>query len=57
MLIFDKDTLAYLGSQAYFVNDGARARGATSDVLFGIDAVMGCGVVDRYDDVLATTAG
>ncbi|WP_167529575.1 hypothetical protein [Streptomyces spinoverrucosus] len=56
-MIFDKDTLAYLGSQAYFVNDGARARGATSDVLFGIDAVMGCGVVDRYDDVLATTAG
>ncbi|WP_426567390.1 CU044_5270 family protein [Streptomyces canus] len=56
VLIFDKDTLAYIGSQAYFISDGAKARGATSDVLFGIDAVMERGVVDRHGEVPAKTA-
>ena len=58
VLIFNKDTLAYTGSQAYFINHQAKAnaRGTTSDVLFGIDAVMGRGVVDRHSEVPAKTA-
>ncbi|MEW1681914.1 CU044_5270 family protein [Streptomyces sp. NPDC093594] len=54
VLIFDKGTLAYLGSQAYFTRG---AGGAGDDVLFGTDAVMQRGVVDRQGDVPARTAG
>ncbi|MFJ2374554.1 CU044_5270 family protein [Streptomyces sp. NPDC087769] len=54
VLIFDKDTLAYIGSQAYFVHD--KARGTTSDALFSIDAVMERSVVDRHGEVPAKTA-
>jgi hypothetical protein len=57
VLIFNKDTLAYIGSQAYFVNHEAKAGGTTSDVLYGIDAVMERGVVDRHGEVPAKTAG
>ncbi|MFC4508522.1 MULTISPECIES: CU044_5270 family protein [Streptomyces] len=57
VLIFDKDTLAYIGSQAYFISGGAKARGTKSDVLFGIDAVMERGVVDRQGEVPAKTTG
>lgn len=57
VLIFDRETLAYIGSQAYFVGNGAEARGTASDVLFGIDAVMERGVVDRHGEVPAKTAG
>jgi hypothetical protein len=57
VLIFDKDTFAYLGSQAYFINAGSQARGTTRDVLFGVDAVMERGVVDRQGKVPAKTAG
>jgi hypothetical protein len=57
VLIFDKDTLAYIGSQAYFINNEAKVRGTTSDALFSIDAVMERGVVDRHGEVPAKTAG
>lgn len=57
VLIFDKGTLAYIGSQAYFVNNAAKARGTTSDAMFSIDAVMERGVVDRHGEVPAKTAG
>ncbi|MGW3954964.1 CU044_5270 family protein [Streptomyces sp. NPDC004752] len=56
VLIFDKGTLAYIGSQAYFISHGATVRGTTSDVLFGIDAVMERGVVDRQGEAPAKTA-
>ncbi|MFF1838823.1 hypothetical protein ACFVXE_32225 [Streptomyces sp. NPDC058231] len=59
VLIFNKETLSYIGSQAYFIDHKAEAdaRGTASDVLFGIDAVMERGVVDRYGEVPAKTAG
>jgi hypothetical protein len=59
VLIFNKETLAYTGSQDYFTNGGAKAdaRGTTGDVLFGINAVMARGVVDRHGEVPAKTAG
>ncbi|WP_405668867.1 CU044_5270 family protein [Streptomyces sp. NBC_00055] len=59
VLIFNKDTLAYLGSQEYFVNYGAKAKagGTTSDMLYGINAVMERGVVDRQGEVPAKPAG
>ncbi|MFD5569668.1 CU044_5270 family protein [Streptomyces cadmiisoli] len=57
VLIFDKETLAYTGSQGYLVSDGTEAGGTTGDVLFGIDAVMERGVVDRHGEVPAKTAG
>ncbi|WP_030868532.1 CU044_5270 family protein [Streptomyces sp. NRRL S-37] len=44
VLIFDEKTLAYIGSQVYFVEGAA---GTAGDVLFGTDAVMERGVVDR----------
>jgi hypothetical protein len=44
VLIFDEYTLAYTGSQVYFVKG---AGGTTGDVLFGTDAVMDRGIVDR----------
>ncbi|MGW2034030.1 CU044_5270 family protein [Streptomyces sp. NPDC001811] len=57
VLIFDKGTLAYLGSQAYFINGGARTGSTAGDVLFGVDAVMARGVVDRHGEVPPKTAG
>ncbi|WP_329036827.1 CU044_5270 family protein [Streptomyces sp. NBC_00178] len=59
VLIFDKDTLAYTGSQSYFINHKSKAdaRGTTGDVLYGTDAVMERGVVDRHDEAPAKTAG
>ncbi|MEW2288763.1 CU044_5270 family protein [Streptomyces sp. NPDC047841] len=57
VLIFDKDTLAYLGSQAYFTDGGATTRGTRGDVLFGVDAVMARGVVDRHGEVPPESAG
>jgi hypothetical protein len=59
VLIFNKETLAYTGSQDYFTNGGAKAdaRGTTGDVLFGINAVMARRVVDRHGEVPAKTAG
>ncbi|WP_328884822.1 CU044_5270 family protein [Streptomyces sp. NBC_00316] len=56
VLIFNKDTLAYAGSQGYLISHKANARGTTDDVLLGIDAVMERGVVDRQGEVPATTA-
>ncbi|WP_328890400.1 CU044_5270 family protein [Streptomyces sp. NBC_00316] len=56
VLIFNKDTLAYTGSQSYFISHAANASGTTGDVLFGIDAVIERGVVDRHDEVPAKTA-
>ncbi|MDX3236053.1 CU044_5270 family protein [Streptomyces sp. ME03-5709C] len=55
VLVFDKDTLAYIGSQAYFINGGAK--GSAGDVLYGIDAVVERGVVDRPGEVPAKAAG
>ncbi|WP_327122028.1 CU044_5270 family protein [Streptomyces sp. NBC_01341] len=57
VLIFDKHTLAYIGSQAYFVRGGAASRDAENDVLFGIDAVMERGIVEQPGETLAHTAG
>lgn len=54
VLIFDEDTLAYFGSQAYFTRG---AGGTGGDVLFGTDAVMERGVVDRQGDVPAKATG
>ncbi|MFE9677097.1 CU044_5270 family protein [Streptomyces sp. NPDC006259] len=54
VLIFDGDTLAYIGSQGYFVGG---AQGTAGDVLFGTDAVMDRGVVDRQGEVPAKAAG
>ncbi|MCP3770861.1 CU044_5270 family protein [Streptomyces sp. MAR25Y5] len=51
--IFDKDTLAYLGSRSYITGD--EARGITTDTLYGIDAVMARAVVDRHGEEPAGT--
>ncbi|MGI5397571.1 CU044_5270 family protein [Streptomyces sp. CA-251251] len=51
VLIFDRTTLAYTGSQVYFTRPGARGTGAAGDVLFHIDAVVERGVVDRHGEV------
>ncbi|MFF5968996.1 CU044_5270 family protein [Streptomyces collinus] len=53
--VFDKDTLAYLGSRSYMTKDPAR--GITADTLFGIDAVMERGVVDRHGEEPPGTDG
>ncbi|MFD7922761.1 CU044_5270 family protein [Streptomyces sp. NPDC059740] len=42
--IFDRDTLAYLGSRMYLTENGKSGR---HEVLGGLDAVMQRGVVDR----------
>ncbi|MEU5836158.1 CU044_5270 family protein [Streptomyces diacarni] len=42
--IFDRDTLAYLGSRSYMAEDGKPGH---DEALAGIDAVMKLGVVDR----------
>ncbi|MET8111357.1 CU044_5270 family protein [Streptomyces prasinus] len=46
--IFDKDTLAYLGSRSYITGD--ESRGITTDTLYGIDAVMTRAVVDHHGE-------
>ncbi|MGY3202988.1 CU044_5270 family protein [Streptomyces sp. TE5632] len=50
--IFDKDTFAYLGSRAYLKD---KARGITTDTLYGIDAVMERAVTDRHGEEPAKT--
>ncbi|MFC9926935.1 CU044_5270 family protein [Streptomyces sp. NPDC127190] len=44
--IFDKATLAYLGSRSYITHD--KAKGITTDTLYGTDAVMKRAVVDQH---------
>ncbi|MFI8305444.1 CU044_5270 family protein [Streptomyces sp. NPDC085927] len=51
--IFDKRTLAHLGSRSYITRD--EARGITTDTLYGIDAVMVRAVVDRHGEEPART--
>ncbi|AYN43693.1 hypothetical protein D9753_16815 [Streptomyces dangxiongensis] len=53
--IFDRDTLTYLGSRSYMTKD--KARGITTDTLYGIDAVMERAVVDRHGEEPARTDG
>ncbi|MGV9989507.1 CU044_5270 family protein [Streptomyces sp. NPDC003374] len=52
--IFDRHTLAYLGSRSYLKD---RARGVTADTLFGVDAVLQRAVTDRHGEAPARTAG
>ncbi|MGW5210568.1 CU044_5270 family protein [Streptomyces sp. NPDC004051] len=51
--IFDKRTLALLGSRSYITRD--ETRGITTDTLYGIDAVMARAVVDRPGEEPAGT--
>jgi hypothetical protein len=53
--IFNKNTLAYLGSRSYMTAD--KGKGVTADTLYGIDAVMKRGVVDSPGEVPASTEG
>ncbi|OIJ68233.1 hypothetical protein WN71_008960 [Streptomyces mangrovisoli] len=55
--IFDRDSLAYLGSRSYVTHDAAR--GITKDTLAGADAVIERAVVDRHGvaPAAAGTAG
>ncbi|MFE2541882.1 CU044_5270 family protein [Actinacidiphila glaucinigra] len=53
--IFNKRTLAYLGSRSYMTAN--KGTGGTADTLYGIDAVMASGVVDSPGDVSAGTGG
>ncbi|MFC7263019.1 CU044_5270 family protein [Streptomyces lutosisoli] len=53
--IFDKHSFAYLGSRSYMTKD--KARGITTDTLYGIDAVMKRAVVDRHGEEPAKTDG
>lgn len=53
MWIFDKRTLALLGSRSYITRD--ETRGITTDTLYGIDAVMARAVVDRPGEEPAGT--
>ncbi|MFI7295289.1 CU044_5270 family protein [Streptomyces sp. NPDC050121] len=53
--IFDKGTLAYLGSRSYMTKD--KARGITTDTLYGTDAVIKRAVVDRHGEEPAKTDG
>nr|WP_249416819.1 CU044_5270 family protein [Streptomyces sp. TS71-3] len=53
--IFDKHTLAYLGSRSYITKD--KAEGGTTDTLYGIDAVVERAVVDRPGEEPARTSG
>lgn len=50
--IFDRTTLAYLGSRHYMT--GHEGDGSAGETLYGVDAVMQRGVVDRPGDVPAT---
>ncbi|MYV40762.1 hypothetical protein GT030_18275 [Streptomyces sp. SID1328] len=51
--IFDKETLALLGSRYYLTDPG---RGITKETLFGSSAVMETGVVDAKGEVPARAA-
>ncbi|MER6349757.1 CU044_5270 family protein [Streptomyces sp. NPDC001595] len=51
--IFDKNTLAFLGSRSYITRD--EAKGGTSDTLFGTSAIMERTVVDRHGKTPART--
>ncbi|MEU4096370.1 CU044_5270 family protein [Streptomyces sp. NPDC026673] len=53
--IFNKKTLAYLGSRSYMTAD--KGTGGPADTLYGIDAVMVSGVVDSPGEVTADTEG
>lgn len=51
--IFDKDTLAFLGSRSYITKD--EVKGITSDTLAGTSAIMERTVVDQYGKAPART--
>ncbi|MFC9245122.1 CU044_5270 family protein [Streptomyces sp. NPDC057136] len=51
--IFDKDTLAFLGSRSYITKD--EVKGITSDTLFGTSAIMERTVVDQHGKEPAKT--
>ncbi|MFF8968654.1 CU044_5270 family protein [Streptomyces sp. NPDC014995] len=51
--IFDKNTLAFLGSRSYITRD--ESKGVTSDTLFGTDAIMRRTVVDQHGKAPART--
>ncbi|GCB51691.1 CU044_5270 family protein [Streptomyces sp. NL15-2K] len=51
--IFDKDTLAFLGSRSYITKD--EVKGITSDTLSGTSAIMQRAVVDQYGKAPART--
>ncbi|WP_128379743.1 CU044_5270 family protein [Streptomyces cavernae] len=51
--IFDRKSLAYLGSRSYITKD--KRKGARPDTLFGIDAVMQRAVVDRHGEEPTST--
>ncbi|MFG2027007.1 CU044_5270 family protein [Streptomyces sp. NPDC048825] len=51
--IFDKDTLAFLGSRSYITKD--EVKGITSDTLSGTSAIMKRTVVDRQGEAPAKT--
>ncbi|MEW2466157.1 CU044_5270 family protein [Streptomyces sp. NPDC046994] len=53
--IFNKHTLAYLGSRSYMTAD--KRTGVAADTLYGINAVMERGVVDSPGEVPASTEG
>jgi hypothetical protein len=52
--IFDRNTLAYLGSRSYLKD---RSRGITTDTLYGIDAVLQRAVTDYHGKEPAKTTG
>ncbi|MGP4052045.1 CU044_5270 family protein [Streptomyces sp. 2A115] len=51
--IFDRDSLAFLGSRSYITKD--EGKGITSDTLFGTSAVMERTVVDQHGKAPART--
>ncbi|KUJ36301.1 hypothetical protein ADL25_31900 [Streptomyces sp. NRRL F-5122] len=53
--IFNKNTLAYLGSRSYMT--AGKRTGVTADTLYGIDAIMERGVVDKPGEVPASAEG
>ncbi|MFE9094179.1 CU044_5270 family protein [Streptomyces sp. NPDC007264] len=59
--IFNKDTLAYLGSRSYLTAHQGEGKGegegVTADTLYGIDAVMERGVVDTPGETPASPEG
>ncbi|MFC3576965.1 CU044_5270 family protein [Streptomyces yaanensis] len=50
--IFDKKSLAFLGSRSYITKD--KAKGITSDTLYGSDAILQRTVVDEHGKAPAT---
>ncbi|MFJ4408967.1 CU044_5270 family protein [Streptomyces sp. NPDC088910] len=53
--IFDKATLTYLGSRSYMI--GHQGDGTAVETLYGVNAVMRRGVVDRPGEVPASVEG